>query len=227
MPPTKSARLQFVTAGDVLRHLKGIHPRRIRIDPPPGFGTVRDVIRLDRRRHESGIFELVDGVLVAKLGGLWESVVAGKIASALFNFQSRRDLGVVVGASGLMQFAPRLVRAPTVSFVSWKQLPGRVVPRQPVPRVRPDLAVEVLCPGNTKSEMARKRRDYFTADTRLVWQVNPRTRTVDVYTAPDQFTTLTESDTLDGGDVLPGFTLPVRNIFVNQPPASAKRKKRR
>ena len=75
--------------------------------------------------------------------------------------------------------------------------------------------------------MARKRRDNFTAGTRLVWQADWRTRTVDVYTDPDTFTTLTEAHTLDGADVLPGFTLPVRSIFVNQPPAKPKRKKRR
>jgi Uma2 family endonuclease len=219
--------LQFVTAGDVLQHLKGIHPRRIRIDVRPGRATVRDVIRLDRERHEAGIFELVDGVLVAKLGGFWESVVAGKIATALLNFQERRDLGVVAGASGLMQFARRLVRAPTVSFVSWKQFPGRVVSRQPVPRIHPDLAVEVLCPGNTNAEMARKRQGYFTVGTRLVWQINPRMRTVDVYTDPDELTTLTETDMLDGRDALPGFRLPIRDIFVNQPAAAPKRKKRR
>ncbi|HJZ90009.1 MAG TPA: hypothetical protein VKE40_04005, partial [Gemmataceae bacterium] len=62
---------------------------------------------------------------------------------------------------------------------------------------------------------------------RLIWQVNPRKWTVDVYTAPDQFTTFAESDTLDGEDVLPGFTLPVRAIFVNVPPAAAKRKGKR
>jgi Uma2 family endonuclease len=74
--------------------------------------------------------------------------------------------------------------------------------------------------------MARKRKEYFLAGTRLVWQVNPRKRTVDVYTAPDEFTTLAESETLDGADVLPGFSLPVRALFVNLPPATRKRKSR-
>jgi Uma2 family endonuclease len=227
MPRTKAAPVRFATFGDVLRHLKGIHPRRIPTSPSPGTATVRDVIRLDRKRHEGGVFELVDGVLVAKVGGFWEAVVAGRIIYPLQTFQARHDLGVVVGAGGLMQLGPRLVRAPTVSFVSWDQLPGRAVPRQPVPRIHPDLAVEILCPGNTTAELARKRRDYFAAGTRLVWQVDWRSRTVNVYTAPDEFTTLAESGTLDGGDVLPGFTLPVRSIFVNQPPAGPKRKKRR
>jgi Uma2 family endonuclease len=61
--------------------------------------------------------------------------------------------------------------------------------------------------------MAIKRQDYFAAGVELVWEVNPRSRTVAVYTAPAQFTTLTVADTLDGGTVLPGFTLPVRELF--------------
>ena len=213
MPRTKAAPVHFATFGDVLRHLRGVHPRRIPISPAPGAATVRDVIRLDRRRHEGGTFELVNGVLVAKLGGFNEAVVAGNIAFAILNFQERRHLGAVAGASGLMQLAPKVVRAPTVSFVSWDQLPGRVVPRQPVPRIHPDLAIEVLCRGNTKAEMIRKRGDYFAAGTRLVWQVDWRTRTVDVYTDPDTHTTLAEGDTLDGGDVLPGFACPDSALF--------------
>jgi Uma2 family endonuclease len=225
MPQTKATRFRFKTAGDLRNHLRGIHPRRIRLQPRPGSGTVRDVMRLDRQ--DGPIFELVDGTLVAKLGGFWEAVIATKVAAALQNFQQRRSRGVLVGARGLMQLGPRLVRSSTVSFVCWKQLPGRIVPRQPVPRMHPDLAVEVLCRGNTKAELARKRQDYYGAGTRLVWQVNPRTRTVDVYTAPDEFTTLTEADTLDGADVLPGFSLPVRSIFVNQSPAGTKSRKKR
>lgn len=181
MPRTKARRVRFTTFGEVLRHLKGISPRRIQVVPAPGTATVRDVIRLDRRRHEIGLFELVDGVLVAKVGGFWEAVAAGQVAYPIQNFQMRHNLGVVVGAGGLMQLASRLVRAPTVSFDSWEQLPDRLVTRQPVPRLHPDLAVEIPSPENTKAELARKRADYFTAGTRLVWQVDLNTQTVDVY----------------------------------------------
>jgi Uma2 family endonuclease len=137
------------------------------------------------------------------------------------------DLGVVTAEQGLMKLMPGLARGPDVSFVSWAQLPDRQFPRDAVPGLFPDLAIEVLSKGNTRREMARKRKEYFLAGTRLVWQVNPRKRTVDVYTAPDQSTTFTESDTLDGGDVLPGFTLAVRAVFMNVPPAVPKRKKKR
>jgi Uma2 family endonuclease len=62
--------------------------------------------------------------------------------------------------------------------------------------------------------MARKRLDYFTAGVRLVWEIDPDARTVSVYTGVDTFRTLTAADTLDGGAVLPGFTLTLRDLFA-------------
>jgi len=62
--------------------------------------------------------------------------------------------------------------------------------------------------------MARKRQDYFAAGVYLVWQVDPRTRTIEVFTAPDQSTVLHEAQALDGGTVLPGFTLPLQALFA-------------
>ena len=78
----------------------------------------------------------------------------------------------------------------------------------------PDLTVEVLSVSNTGAEMKKKREDYFAVGVRLAWEVDPDTRTVNVYTSPDQVTVLHASDTLDGGAVLPGFTLPLRDLFA-------------
>jgi Uma2 family endonuclease len=114
----------------------------------------------------------------------------------------------------MVRLAANLIRIPDVSFISWERIPGRRMPTQPVPHLSPDLAVEVLSESNTNAEMDRKRREYFGAGVRLAWFVDPRERTVDVYTAVDQFTTLTEDQTLDGGNVLPGFTLPLRGFFA-------------
>jgi Uma2 family endonuclease len=63
--------------------------------------------------------------------------------------------------------------------------------------------------------MEGKRHDYFTNGTQLVWQVDLATRTVEVFTASDQSVVLTEDQPLDGGDVLPGFQLPIRDIFAD------------
>jgi Uma2 family endonuclease len=86
----------------------------------------------------------------------------------------------------------------------------------------PDLVVEVLSQGNTPKEMARKLDEYFGADVRLVWHVNPKKRTVRVYTEREQSTLLRGDETLDGGDVLPGFALSIREWF-----ARAERTRRR
>jgi Uma2 family endonuclease len=83
-----------------------------------------------------------------------------------------------------------------------------------VPELVPDLAVEILSEGNTPAEMRRKRREYFKAEVRLVWQIDPRTRTAAVYTDPERHETLSETRALDGGDVLPGFTLTLRDLFA-------------
>ena len=121
----------------------------------------------------------------------------------------------------------KLVRIPDVSFTNWDRLPGRHVPTEPVPDVVPDLAVEVLSEGNTREEMERKLKEYFLSDVTLVWFVDPKKRTVRVYTSPDEATELTESDTLDGDDVLPGFSVPVARLFADLggPPTPAPKPK--
>jgi Uma2 family endonuclease len=88
------------------------------------------------------------------------------------------------------------------------------VPAEPIPLVAPDLAVEVLSRSNTPREMARKRREYCEAGTRLVWEVDPAARTVTVFTSPERFTVLDATQTLDGGSVLPGFTLALADLFA-------------
>jgi Uma2 family endonuclease len=80
--------------------------------------------------------------------------------------------------------------------------------------VAADLVVEVLSKKHTRKEMARKLEEYFRAGVRLVWYVDPRNRTVQVYTAPDRSILLRGDQTLDGGDVLPGFTLSTRHWFA-------------
>ena len=146
--------------------------------------------------------------------GLRESYLASVLIMILLTFVRLRNLGLVTAPDGMMRLAPGLVRIPDVAFISWDRLPNRRVPTEPIPDLAPDLAVEVLSVGNTLGEMARKRQDYFTAGVHLVWQVDPSTRTVEVFTAPDQSTVLHETHILDGGTVLPGFILPLQELFA-------------
>src|SRR5262249_33271175 len=123
------------------------------------------------------------------------------------------DLGVTFGADATLRILPRQVRLPDVSFVSWTKLPNRELPAESVAPLVPDLAGEVLSESHTRPEMERKRRDYFAARVRLVWQLHPDTRPADVFTAPDVSTTVPADGTLDGADVLPGFTLSLQRLF--------------
>ena len=165
-----------------------------------------------RSRPDSGsaaLCELVDGTLVEKPVGLYESVLAGIILELLRVFVRPRRLGIVGGEQGMMRVVPGQLRMPDVSFTSWARLPADY-PANPAPRVSPDLAVEVLSLTNTAAEMTRKRAEYFVGGTRLVWIVDPPTRTVAVYTsAAAEPTVVDAAGTVDGGDVLPGFTLSV------------------
>ncbi|MFL5338692.1 MAG: Uma2 family endonuclease [Gemmataceae bacterium] len=206
---------------DLLDQLGGISPKRVRLNPPPGRATEKDVVRI--QQNEGRLYELVDSTLVEKVGGYPEGYVAGNILVLLRLFVVPRDLGLVNGTDGMLRLMRRLIRIPDVSFVSWRQLPSHEIPDEPVPNLYPELAVEVISTANTKAEMRRKLREYFRAGARLVWMVYPKTRTVVVCAAPNQFAEFTEADTLDGGDVLPGLAIPVSRIFEMMPrPAKVK-----
>ena len=210
---TTSTRLPAIkTISDLLDRLGGIPPNRVRFDPVPGTATVDDVVAVDA--HENRLCELIDGVLVEKPVGYRESVIAIAIASALREFVVPRKLGVVTGESGMMKWFPGAVRIPDVAFVSRERLPGGRVPTEPVPLLSPDLTVEVLSESNTAAEMARKRQEYFGSGGRLDWEVDPDARTVTVYTSPTDWVVLTAEQCLDGGSVLPGFTLSIQSIFA-------------
>ena len=199
-----------LTVADLLDRFGPMPAGRIRTNPPPGTATEQDVIDIEAR--ESRLCELVDGVLVEKTVGYYESHLAVQLIYFLAGFVRRHRLGVVAGEAGMMRLSAGLVRIPDVSFISWERLPGRRVPRQPIADLAPDLAVEVVSPGNTAREMDRKLQEYLTAGTRLVWYVLPVPQEVHVYTG-ERHDVVTIDQELSGGDVLPGFTLPLRQLF--------------
>jgi Uma2 family endonuclease len=200
------------TVADLMDRFGPMLLSRIRFSPAPGTATEQDV--LDLNDHEDRLFELVDGTLVEKTVGLRESLLACALVGFLRTWVVARRWGIVTGPDGTIRLAPGLVRIPDVAFFSWERFPQRQIPQEPIPDLFPDLAIEVLSESNTKAEMHRKRQDYFTAGTKLVWEVDPKTRTVAVYTDPEKATVLGENDVLDGGHVLPGFSLPLRDLFA-------------
>jgi Uma2 family endonuclease len=217
-------KTRFATVADLIGEL-GVPADRIRMTPLPGTATERDLLRINESKE--GLCELIDGVLVEKAMGYWEGSVGLRIGRLLMEFVEATGKGIVTGANSEHRLRRGLVRLPDASFVSWDQLPNLEVPEESVPDLYPDLAVEVISKGNTPKEMRRKRHEYFRAGCRLVWIVYPKTKTIAVYTSPTDFTTLDINDTLDGGDVLPGFKVPVRTIFAPPPapkPRNGKRK---
>jgi Uma2 family endonuclease len=137
------------------------------------------------------------------------------LAAPLYQYVKLNKLGRVYAAeTGFkLESDPDTVRAPDIAFVSTERIEatGRV---QGYRSGAPDLAVEVLSPGNTKREMAEKVEEYFAAGARMVWIVSPKPKTVTVYRSLTNIVTLTEKDVLGGGEVVPGFQIPVAEIFA-------------
>jgi Uma2 family endonuclease len=200
------------TAVDLVERFGPIPLSRIRQYPAPGTATEEDVIEIEL--HEDRLYELVDGILVEKTVGAYESYLALLIAQFLGSFARENRLGIIMGADGMMRLSPGLVRIPDVSFISWDRLPGRKVPRTPMANLAPDLAVEVISKSNTAKEMENKLADYFSTGVRAVWYVYPIPREVHVYKTREQHTVLSEDRTLDGGEVLPGFRLALAELFA-------------
>ncbi len=200
------------TAADMQEHLGGISLTRIRMVPPPGTATEEDVVAIHARTGR--LCELVDGTLVEKVMGYWESRLAIVLGYFLEKYLETQPLGSVAGADGMLRLFPGMVRIPDLSFVLWERFPDRKLPSQPIPPIAPDLAVEVISEGNTDQEMERKLQEYFRSGTRLVWYIEPRSRIARIFTAPEQQTTIDEDGFLSGGDILPGFELRLGDLFV-------------
>ncbi len=211
MGKAKRPEIIFERASDLLERLGDIPLERIRLQPPPGTATEEDALRAEARYHR--LCELIDGTLVEKTVGWYESHLACAIFGILEQFSREHRLGFLTGESGLTRVEPGQLRMPDVSFYSWSHFPDHRPTTGQILNVVPDLAIEVLSPSNTPKEMKRKRKEYFLGGSTLVWEVNPIKKTVRVYNAPDESRLVREKGTLDGGTVLPGFKLSVVELF--------------
>jgi Uma2 family endonuclease len=204
------ARKPYLSLAEVLDSLGNVPIERLRL--PLGTATEDDVIEILERK-ESPACELIDGILVEKTVGFRESMIAMEIAHALRDFVMRDDLGVVFGPDGPIRLRLGLVRIPDAGFISWDKFPNDEVPEDAICKVTPDLAVEVVSKHNTRAEMEQKLREYFQAGVRLVWYIYPNERRATVFTSPARRKEIDASGMLEGGKVLPGFSLPVATVF--------------
>jgi Uma2 family endonuclease len=210
-----------LTVADLVKRLGGVSTERIMLVPPPGTATEADVIRyLEAPRKR--LCELIDGVLVEKPMGIREGIFGSWISRCLWNFVTEHDLGVVFGADSPIRFRLGLVRYPDVGFIAWDRIPDEELPEDSIGNVIPDLAIEVLSRSNTPAEIELKLDHYFQAGVRLAWIIDPATETAAIYTSRRKVKRLDATEALDGGKALPGFALPLAELF-----AVMKRKKRR
>jgi Uma2 family endonuclease len=201
------------TLAELIERLGDIPLHRIRMKPLPGTATEEDVIAAAEAPRKR-LCELVDGVLVEKAMGSTESLLGGMIVQMMWNFVAGKDLGVVLPGDGMLRLMPGLVRIPDVSFIPWDSIPGGEFGHAPIASYIPDLAVEVLSESNTRKEIQRKLKDYFLTGTRLVWIIQPKTQTAQVYTSPDKFRRVAKNGELHGDPVLPGFVLSLADVFA-------------
>ncbi|MBI1925496.1 Uma2 family endonuclease [Candidatus Poribacteria bacterium] len=160
-------------------------------------------------------YELVKGELrQMPPTGFEHGVRTVKITSRLDRHVETNKLGYVCGAETGFTIAqnPDTVRAPDVAFVRQALIDQRGIAKG-YWEGAPDLAVEVISPGDTYTEVAEKVDEWLAAGCSMVWVLNPRRRTVEVYRSPDDFKVLTANDILDGEDVVPGFRCKVAELF--------------
>jgi Uma2 family endonuclease len=213
MAKSRKTPAEIDNLGELVRRLSGVPLKRIRMQPPPGTATERDVLAAAKSPRKR-LCELVDGVLVEKAMGTEEALLAGVIVSLMGVFVRQHKLGGVLPGAGMVRLEPGLVRIPDVSFISRKQIrQNREARKKAIATFVPELAVEVLSRSNTKKEIARKLRDYFLNGTLLVWVIDRKRQQAHVYTSPTDVQVLGVDDVLDGEDVLPGFRLPLRELF--------------
>lgn len=158
-------------------------------------------------------YELIEGELLMSPVGALHSDVCLNIAMLLRNYSRRKKLGKVYDSSMGFRLSREILLSPDVSFVSNSRLKKIMISPEKFLYGAPDLAVEVLSPGDTLDLIERKLEKYFQHGTRLAWVADPRRKAVTVHSL-DAVTKLSRpGETLSGGDALPGFKCKVRQVF--------------
>ena len=176
--------------------------------------TAEELLAMPRDQGQR--YELLRGVLVAKMpAGHRHSIAVARLCFVLGNYAEANDYGGCgAGEPGYrLERDPDTVRAPDVAWIA----PGRIPPgTQGYPELAPDLAVEVKSPRNSYAELAAKAGMWLSYGSREVWVADPELVTITVYRPYQEPLTLGEDDTLEGGDLLPGFATPVWRLFRRQ-----------
>jgi Uma2 family endonuclease len=174
--------------------------------------TADELLRMPRGRFR---YELVEGELrTMPPAGEEHGAVIMFLAAPLAQYVRAHNLGIVFGAETGYKLAsnPDTVLAPDLAFLRHERFEGAGLLKG-YREGAPDLAVEVMSPGDTVKEATEKAGKWLAAGALAVWVVNPKKRTVTVHRAPADVVVLDEDDELDGGEVVPGFRCKVSEIF--------------
>jgi Uma2 family endonuclease len=171
--------------------------------------TEKDLLAMPKDGQK---YELVDGQIRVSPAGDRHSVVALELASRLLAFAKQHQLGHVCGADAGFRLPSGNVRSPDASFVAAGRFRDGKVPDD-YASVAPDLAVEVLSPGDHPRYLLDKVGEYLEAGVRLVWVIDPRKARAVVYRSLSDVRELSPDDALDGEDVLPGFRCTLGEIL--------------
>ena len=203
--PRFNGRDFFASLGDV-------PIERVLFYPPPGTvnGAYHEAID---GRVDGVLVELVNRTLVEKPMGQEESILGVSLLLPVATFVKQHKLGHVAMADGIAKMSGGNRRQPDIAVYLKADYPGGVRPKENATSLPPRLVVEIISEGNTEAEMAMKLVEYFASGCRLAYLVYPETKTARRYTSPTQVTDIAADGTLDGGDVLPGFTVELASIF--------------
>ena len=164
-----------------------------------------------------GKVEIINGKIVMSPANFHHGFISSIILSRLLTYSLEHNIGMVVDSSTGFRLKNENVLSPAVSFVSLARLASMPQPLRGFYKGAPDLAVEVLSPADSLAGIDDKIREYFENGTRLVWIVDTLRRTIDIRRSAGDSLLLHETDTLSGEDVLPGFALPLSDIFRPYP----------
>lgn len=160
-------------------------------------------------------YELVKGELrsMPPSGGEHGEVTIN-LTGPMWTHATTEDLGKIVAAETgfVLVRDPDTVRGSDIAFIRKDRIPAGGLPKKYIP-FAPDVAVEVVSPTDRMAEVEEKVAEWLAAGTKLVWVVLPKRRVIKVYRSITDVTILTDKDELDGGDVMPGFRLPVARVF--------------
>ncbi len=157
-------------------------------------------------------YEYMEGELKVSPTGMLHESIGVELILKLRAFTKKHQLGRVYSSSVGYRMESGNVLSPDVSFVKKSRLPGGKSPAG-FGHFAPDLAVEILSPSDNLQEVEDKITEYFENGSGLVWLINPKKRIATVYHSLRHYQILQENDELRGGEVVPGFSCKVKDLF--------------